>query len=357
MPTYKSPSNYSHGVSESLGVLIVNLGTPEAPTTSAVRRYLAQFLWDPRIVELPRPLWWLILNGIILRFRPRRSAEAYREIWTDDGSPLLLHSQAIADGLQSALDGRFDGAVHVELGMSYGQPSIPAALEKLDAANATRIVVLPLYPQYSGTTTASVFDAVVKELSKKRWVPELRFINEYHNAPGFIDAHAANIREYWDANGRGDKLLFSFHGVPRDTLDKGDPYHCECQVTARRIAEALDLDRDDWLLTFQSRVGRSEWLRPYTDETVKELGESKLGTLDVVCPGFAADCLETLEEIAMQNAEFFESAGGGELRYIPALNERADHVAVLANLVHSQAGAWQSRTSSAERARDMGAPS
>ncbi len=357
MPTYKSPSNYSHGMSESLGVLVVNLGTPEAPTTSAVRRYLAEFLWDPRIVELPRPLWWLILNGIILRFRPSRSAEAYRQIWTDDGSPLLLHSQAIADGLQSSLEGRFGGDVHVELAMSYGQPSIPTALARLDAVNATRIVVLPLYPQYSGTTTASVFDAVTRSLSKRRWVPELRFINEYHNAPGFIDAHAANIREYWDANGRGDKLLFSFHGVPRDTLDKGDPYHCECQVTARRIAESLDLNRDDWLLTFQSRVGRSEWLRPYTDETVKELGGSNLGTLDVVCPGFAADCLETLEEIAMQNAEFFEEAGGGELRYIPALNERADHVDVLANLVQSQAGAWHARTSSAERARAMGAPS
>ena len=355
MPTYQSPSNFSHGVTESLGVLVVNLGTPDAPTSSAVRRYLAQFLWDPRIVELPRPLWWLILHGIILRIRPGRSAKAYQEIWTERGSPLLLHSQAIADHIQPLLTQTFGPDVHVELAMSYGNPSIKSALDKLNGLNASRIVVLPLYPQYSGTTTASIFDAVTRELSKRRWVPELRFINHYHDEPEFIAAHAASIREYWQQNGRGDKLLFSFHGVPRDTLDKGDPYHCQCQKTARLIASDLELGADDWLLTFQSRVGRSEWLRPYTDETVTELGRQGLGRLDVACPGFAADCLETLEEIAMQNAEFFTSAGGGELRYIPALNERADHVRFLASLVSRQAGEWQPRQSSAELARAAGA--
>jgi ferrochelatase len=357
MPTFQSPSNYSHGKTESLGVLVVNLGTPAAPTTRDVRRYLAEFLWDPRIIELPRPLWWLILHGVILRFRPSRSAEAYRKIWTDDGSPLLTHSQAIADGLQDRLGGALPGDVHVRLAMSYGEPSIRAALDELDAVNATRLVVLPLYPQYSGTTTASVFDAVTRRLSKRRWIPELRFINQYHDDARFIAAQVANIREYWQQHGRGDKLLFSFHGVPKETLLKGDPYHCQCQKTARLVAEGLGLGDDDWLITFQSRVGRGEWLRPYTDESVTELGSGGLATLDVVCPGFAADCLETLEEIAMQNAGFFREAGGGELRYIPALNAGDDHVAFLAELVGEQAGTWTARRSSEQRARALGAES
>ncbi len=355
MPTFQSSSNYSHGTTDSLGVLLVNLGTPDAPTPSAVRRYLAEFLWDPRVVELPRVLWWLILHGIILRFRPSRSAKAYQEIWTDKGSPLLLHSLAIADGVRSRLPERFEGEVHVELGMSYGSPSIPDALDRLNAANVTRVVVLPLYPQYSGTTTASVFDAVTRTMSKRRWVPELRFINQYHDYPEFIAAHAANIREYWQEHGRGDKLLFSFHGVPMETLLQGDPYHCQCHKTGRLIAAELGLADDEWILTFQSRVGRSQWLKPYTDETVTELGQSGLGRLDVVCPGFSADCLETLEEIAMQNAEFFTEAGGGELKYIPALNERDDHVTFLTNLLADQAGTWFPRQSSAERAAALGA--
>lgn len=338
-----------------MGVLLVNLGTPEAPTPSAVRRYLAEFLWDPRVVELPRPLWWLILHGVILRFRPARSAEAYQQIWTDKGSPLLLHSLAIADGVRSRLPEHFEGEVHVELAMSYGNPSIPDAIDRLSAANVTRIVVLPLYPQYSGTTTASVFDAVTRTLSRRRWVPELRFINQYHDYPEFIAAHAANINEYWTAHGRGNKLLFSFHGVPMETLLQGDPYHCQCHKTARLIADELGLADEEWILSFQSRVGRSQWLKPYTDETVTKLGQSGVERLDVVCPGFSADCLETLEEIAMQNAEFFADAGGGELRYIPALNERDDHVTFLTNLLVEQAGAWSPRTSSAERARALGA--
>jgi ferrochelatase len=355
MPTFQSSSNYTHGTTESLGVLLVNLGTPDAPTPSAVRRYLGQFLWDPRVVELPRVLWWLILHGIILRFRPAKSAEAYQKIWTAEGSPLLLHSQAIAEGVRTRLPGNFEGDVSVELGMSYGNPSIPDALERLNAANVTRVVVLPLYPQYSGTTTASVFDAVTRALSKRRWVPELRFVNQYHDYPEFIAAHAANIKDYWQKNGRGDKLLFSFHGVPMETLLQGDPYHCQCHKTARLITEALDLQDDEWLLSFQSRVGRSQWLKPYTDETVTGLGRSGLQRLDVVCPGFSADCLETLEEIAMQNGEFFTAAGGGELRYIPALNERDDHVTFLTNLLVEQAGTWHPRQSSAERASAMGA--
>ncbi len=340
MPTYESAPQYEHGSPESLGVLLVNLGTPDAPTTAAVRRYLKEFLWDPRVVEVPRPIWWLILNGFILRFRPARSAGAYAKIWTENGSPLFLHSRDIADAIGAQLATRLPGPVHVELGMSYGSPSIRSALDRLHEQGARRIVCLPLYPQYSGTTTATVFDAVTSALSRRRWVPEFRFISHYHDARGYIAAQAQNIREHWDQHGRGDKLLFSFHGLPRENLLKGDPYHCQCRKTARLIAESLELDADDWIVAFQSRVGRAEWLRPYADETIEALGKDGLQRLDVVCPGFAADCLETLEEIAMQNAELFEASGGGSLSYIPALNARDDHVAFLANLVEKHAGGW-----------------
>ncbi len=340
MPTFESSPQYEHGVPESLGVLLVNLGTPEAPTAGAVRRYLGQFLADPRVVELPRPLWRLILHGFILRFRPARSARAYAEIWTDEGSPLLLYSQDIVNTVQEQLTSRLSGEVHVALGMSYGQPSIRQALDHLHANHARRIVVLPLYPQYSGTTTGSVFDDVTRTLSRRRWVPEFRFINHYHDSRGYIAALAASIRENWDEHGRGDRLLFSFHGVPRETLDKGDPYHCHCQKTARLVAESLELDEGDWLITFQSRVGRAEWLRPYTDETIEKLGEQRMGRLDVVCPGFAADCLETLEEIAMQNAELFRDSGGGDLHYIPCLNARHDHIAFLSRLIEKNVAGW-----------------
>ncbi len=340
MPSYQSTPNYAHGSGESLGVLLVNLGTPDAPTPGAVRRYLAQFLWDPRIVEKPRWLWWLILHGVILRIRPARSAEAYRKIWTDEGSPLLVHSRGLAGKLRTTLATRLAGDVHVALGMSYGNPSIDAALDELHAAGARRIVVLPLYPQYSGTTTGSVFDAVTASLSRRRWVPELRFINHYHDLPAYIEAVAAKIRDHRSANGAGQKLLFSFHGVPKQTLLDGDPYHCHCRKTARLVAAAAGLGDDDWLVTFQSRVGRDEWLRPYTDETVRELGRQGVESLDVVCPGFAADCLETLEEIVMQNREFFEEAGGRRLAYVPALNADDAHVDALAGLVERHAAGW-----------------
>ena len=321
-------------------MLVVNLGTPEAPTASAVRRYLAQFLWDPRVIELPRPLWWLVLHGVILRIRPARSARAYAKIWTDKGSPLLLYSEALARNLEQTLNDRLAGNAHVVLGMSYGKPSIPAALQRLYDRNVRRLVVLPMYPQYSGTTTASVFDAVTDELKRRRWVPELRFINHYHDKPGYIDALADSIRNHWRQKGRGDRLMFSFHGVPKQTLLDGDPYHCHCQKTARLVAEALQLKGDEWLLTFQSRVGRAEWLRPYTDETISKLGTENLGRLDVVCPGFAADCLETLEEIAIQNAELFVESGGGQLTYIPALNADDSHVAFLSDLLVNHVGGW-----------------
>ncbi|MEX0824433.1 MAG: ferrochelatase [Woeseia sp.] len=368
MSRYESSPSYEHGLPEALGVLLVNLGTPEAPTTPAVRRYLNEFLSDPRVVELPRPLWWLILHGYILRTRPRRSAAAYAKIWTEQGSPLLLHSTDIAAGMASRLSGRLSGAVHVELAMSYGKPSLAAALDRLHERFVRRIIVLPLYPQYSGSTTGSVFDAIARTLSRRRWIPELRFINHYHDSAGYIAAVAASVRDFRDREGRGERLLFSFHGLPRRMLEDGDPYHCQCQKTARLIAGALELEAGDWQVSFQSRVGREEWLRPYTDEVLEQWGRDGTGDIDVVCPGFAADCLETLEEIAMQNAELFAGAGGGSLRYIPALNARDDHIAFLSRLVEKHIGGWPEASPdwspseaanemdrSARRAREMGA--
>ena len=358
MPKYQSTPDYEHGSPDFTGVLLVNLGTPDAPTSSAVRRFLKPFLSDPRVVEYPRLLWWLILNGIILRIRPSRSAKAYREIWTDEGSPLMLYSQALADGVCARLEQDAPDTYRVELAMTYGEPSVSAAIDKLQASGARRLVVLPLYPQYSGTTTASVFDSVSTKLQSMRWIPEMRFINQYHDEPGYIGALAASIREHWEQNGKSEHLLFSFHGVPQYTLTGGDPYHCQCQKTGRLVAETLGLDAKDWTLSFQSRVGREEWLRPYTDETVAELGKQGVKSLDVACPGFSTDCLETLEEIAMQNAEFFEEAGGESLHYIPALNARDDHIALLGSLIERHTSGWSNAAADPDaraRAIKMGA--
>ncbi|MDA0680029.1 MAG: ferrochelatase [Proteobacteria bacterium] len=368
MPQYKSTPNFEHGLPESLGVLLVNLGTPDAPTPVAVRRFLSEFLSDPRVVELPRLIWLPVLHGYILRTRPRRSAAAYRKIWTEPGSPLLVHSMNIAVALQRLLTERLDGSVCVELAMSYGNPSIPLALQKMHEQQVRRLIVLPLYPQYSGTTTASVFDAVTRELSTCRWVPELRFISHYHDHANYIAALAASVREFWSVRGRGERLLMSFHGVPQRTLASGDPYHCQCQKTGRLLAQALELSDDQWQLAFQSRVGREKWLEPYTDETLRQWGRDKNGNIDVVCPGFAVDCLETLEEIELQNAALFSASGGGDLRYIPALNVRDDHVTFLGGLVEKHVGGWPeastdrnpSETSrqlanTLRRAREMGA--
>jgi len=334
----------------------------------AVRRYLAEFLWDPRVIEMPRPLWWLILHAVILRIRPKRSAHAYSKVWTEDGSPLLHWSERQRKGLARMLEGAVPAPIHVALGMRYGKPSIAGALEDLRSANVRRLLVLPLYPQYSATTTASVFDAVADRLKCQRWIPEVRFINSYHDEGGYIDALAASVREFWASKGRGDHLLMSFHGLPQRYLRAGDPYHCQCQKTARLLAETLFLKPEEWSISFQSRVGREEWLRPYTDERLVQLAGSGVTKVDVVCPGFSADCLETLEEIAMQNAELFASSGGDSLQYIPALNARRDHLSFLTQLVlrHLQgwpetSPAWNAEarageaSDSAARARAMGA--
>lgn len=368
MPPFESSPEYEHGLPESLGVLLVNTGTPDAPTPDAVRRYLKQFLSDPRVVEIPRWIWWLILNAYILRVRPGQSAAAYRKVWTDQGSPLLLHSMDIAGSLQEKLSTRLSGATHVKMAMSYGNPSIESALESMYRQYVRRLLVLPLYPQYSGTSTGSVFDAVTTALSRRRWLPEMHFINHYHDSAGYIAAIAASVRDFWDLHARGERLLFSFHGLPRRTLDNGDPYHCQCQKTARLVAESLELDDGNWKVSFQSRLGRAEWLRPYTDDIMKSWGAEKLGKIDVISPCFAADCLETLEEIALRYSADFSAAGGGELRYIPALNARDDHISFLSRLIERNVAGWPEASpdwslseaareldKSLQRARDMGA--
>jgi len=339
MPTSQLSPSYEHGFADNLGILLVNLGTPDAPTPSAVRRYLAEFLWDPHVIDISRPLWWLMLHGFILRVRPARSARAYRKIWTDEGSPLLVHSTAIAVSLRALLSSQGAGRVPVALGMSYGNPSLSDAIDELDDAGARQIIVLPLYPQYSTTTTASVHDAVNALLPKRHRALTMHFISEYHDAPGYIAALASSIRDYWDEHGRGEHLLLSFHGIPEQTVANGDPYQSQCVQSAELLAQALQLRDDEWTLSFQSRVGRAEWLRPYTEDVIRGLGSKNIQSLDVVCPGFAADCLETLEEIAMQNAELLSQSGGGTLNYIPALNARADHIEFLSRLVEQVARA------------------
>jgi len=317
---------------KKIGVLLCNLGTPDAPTPSALRRYLAEFLWDRRVVDLPRPLWWLILHGIILRTRPARSARAYKDIWSEEGSPLLSISRNQQCMLQQQLDAVAPGRYRVELGMRYGNPSMASALHDLQQ-DSENIVVLPLYPQNSCSTTASTLDAVGAALKKRRHVPHLEFIAGYHAHPLYIKALAASIREHRDGRQPAEKLLISFHGTPLRYRDEGDPYYRQCQETARLLAQELDLADDAWLMSFQSRFGNEEWLQPYTDETLQQLARQGVKSVEVICPGFAADCLETLEEIAGENREYFSKAGGEAFYYIPALNSRDDHAMLMAALV------------------------
>lgn len=323
------------------GVLLVNLGTPTAPTARAVRPYLAEFLSDPRVIESPRWLWWLILHGVILRLRPSRSAHAYAKVWTDQGSPLRVGSEALAAGLQTELGRqRPNGPIRVALAMRYGEPSVARTIERLQREGVRKLLVLPMYPQYSATSSGSVIDAVMDTYKKLRWPPELRIINDYHDDPGHIEALAISIEAWWQANGRGDKLLLSFHGIPERYLHAGDPYFCQCHATARLLRERLGLTEDKLVMSFQSRVGRERWLHPYTDQMVRKLAAEGVKSLDVACPGFSVDCLETLEEIAMQNRDFFIGAGGQTLRYIPALNDSAGQVSSLAALILRHTQGW-----------------
>ena len=328
-------------------VLLVNLGTPTAPTAAAVRPYLAQFLGDKRVIDYPRLLWWLILHGVILRVRPSRSARAYGKIWTEQGSPLRVYSEALATALQQRLHSQVPAALRVELAMRYGEPAVASTIARLHDEGVRRLLVLPLYPQYSATSTGSVLDAVADASKALRWPPELRVINDYHDDPAHIAALADSIQDWWARNGRGDKLLLSFHGIPERYARLGDPYPTQCLHTARLLRERLGLTEDEVLVSFQSRVGRERWLHPYTDMVVRELAASGVQRLDVVCPGFAVDCLETLEEIAMQNRDFFVAAGGQDLRYIPALNASTWQVEAMATLIVRHVQGWPLSTRAA----------
>jgi ferrochelatase len=316
----------------SLGVLLVNLGTPEAPTPAAVRRFLAEFLSDPRVIEIPRLLWLPILYGVVLNVRPRKSAHAYAQIWTKDGSPLMVESTGLANALRAQLAQSYGDRVCVELAMTYGQPSIANALRSLRDRQVDRLLVLPLYPQYSGTVTGPVFDRVTQELKTWRAIPTVHLVSNYHDDTHFIEALANSVSEHWQTHER-THLFFSFHGIPQRNVDLGDPYFTQCQRTARLTAERLGLKPDEWTLAFQSRFGAAKWLQPYTEATLRDYATSGPKRLTVVCPAFATDCLETLEEIAIRNRADFLTAGGESFNYVPCLNARPAHVEMFAQLV------------------------
>lgn len=367
---YHNISQFSHDDGEKIGILVTNLGSPDAPTKGALKTYLKEFLWDSRVVEAPpaRWLWWLILNGIILHTRPAKSAQAYQEVWTDKGSPLLVIAKEQAEGIAQRLEEQLKAPFEVALGMRYGNPSIASALKDLQSKGVRRLLVLPLYPQYAAATTASTFDAVTQELQKWRWIPELRFINRYHTQPGYIQALAESIQQHWQIHGKPDHLIFSYHGIPQRYLDQGDPYHCECHTTTRLVAEKLGLVAEFYQTTFQSRFGKEEWIKPYTDKTIMALPEKGIKHLQVICPGFSADCLETIEEIDGENREYFEHAGGEKFSYIPALNSRGDHLDALTQVIMQHLQGWpglvdfdgqkdaEERSARLARARAMGCP-
>ena len=318
--------------SDKIGVLIVNTGTPADPTPKAVHQFLAQFLADPNVIDYPRWLWLPILHGIILRVRPKRSARLYQRIWTESGSPLLLGTQKLAEKIETVLTVNLDTSIRVLVGMRYGEPSIPTTIQTLKMFGVRRIVVLPLFPQYSGTTTGSILSVLEDQMGAWPDAPQLTIIHDYHNHPAYIGAIGDQIRNHTNDKSH---LLLSFHGVPRSYVNKGDPYESQCLKSAKLISQNLGLKREEWSLAFQSRFGPQEWLTPYTDEELTRLGKKNLTKLQVICPGFAVDCLETLDEIANEGAEIFRKAGGGIYEYIPALNDQANHVKALSEILIS----------------------
>ncbi len=339
MPRYWPEPPRNATATTRTAVLLVNLGTPAAPTAAALRPYLKQFLSDPRVVEIPRAAWWPILNGIILNTRPARSAEKYASVWLEEGSPLKVHTERQAKLLGGYL-GQAGHKVDVAWAMRYGAPSIADTLNRLRAAGHDRILVIPLYPQYAASTTASTMDEVARCLRRWRNLPELRYVRDFHDDPGYIAALAQSVRDHWTANGQAERLVLSFHGLPRRSRDLGDPYHDECHTTAARLGAALGLPAERMLVTFQSRFGKAEWLRPYTQPTLEALAREGLREVDVMCPGFTADCLETLEEIAMECKAAFLAAGGRAFSYIPCLNERHDWMSALTALACRHLGHW-----------------
>ena len=328
-PRFAAEPAYRHGQPAKTAIVYCNLGTPQAPTAPALRRYLAEFLSDPRVVEIPRFLWLMILHGIILRVRPAKSAHKYASIWTAEGSPLKVWTEKQSQALQQCFDPH---TVTVRYAMRYGSPAVPQVLDELKAQGVTRVLVLPAYPQYSGTTTASVFDAVYAWGMRTRNLPEFRFINHYHDHPGYIQALADKIRAHWAQHGRAEQLVMSFHGVPERTLQLGDPYHCECHKTARLLAQALNLSKDEYKVCFQSRFGKAKWLEPYTEPTVRELARQGCRSMQIVCPGFVSDCLETLEEIALEVKAAFLEEGGEQFHYIECINDSPVRIQALHSL-------------------------
>lgn len=358
---------HRHGTAPTTAVLIANLGTPEAPTASALRRYLKQFLSDPRVVEIPRLIWWLILNGIILNIRPKKSAAKYASVWMPEGSPLRVHTERQAKLLAGHLAERGQH-LSVTWAMRYGSPSIPEVLAHLKAGGATRILIVPMYPQYAASTTATVIDEACAWLQKVRNQPEMRFVRNYHDHTGYLAALEKTVRQHWKTNGPlgpEDRLLISFHGLPKRNLELGDPYFCECQKTGRLLAERLQLTAEQYKVCYQSRFGKAEWLQPYTAPTLETWGKAGIKRVDIICPGFVADCLETLEEIALEGKADFLKAGGKEYHYIPALNEEGTWINALSDLVEQHLSGWPSRANidpktqeaSAKRAIGLGARS
>ena len=336
---FEQEPSHQHGKLGRTAIVLVNLGTPDAPTAAAVRPYLKQFLSDPRVVEIPKAVWWFILNGVILPFRSGKSAHKYASIWTREGSPLLVHTMRQAMLLRGAL-GERGHQVEVVAAMRYGNPSLPSVLDKLRAEGCERVLVLPAYPQDSGTTTASTFDAVFSHYARVRNMPELRLVRNYHDDPGYIEALRQSVQKHWEVHGRPEKLVMSFHGVPKRTLMLGDPYHCECHKTARLLATALGLSPQQYLVTFQSRFGKAEWLQPYTAPTLQKLAKEGVKRVDVMCPGFTSDCLETLEEIDMEVRRDFLTAGGADYHYIACLNEAPAWIAAMATISERHMQGW-----------------
>jgi ferrochelatase len=341
MTDFLPEPSFRHDQPARVGILLINLGTPDAPTASALRRYLKEFLSDRRVVEIPRAVWWLILNGIILNTRPAKSAAKYASIWQADGSPLKVHTERLSQRLGEELAGRGMADVVVDYAMRYGQPSVASVIRKLREQGCDRLLVLPLYPQYAASSAGTALDAVHRVMLTSRNTPDLRTLRHYHDHPGYIGALKQSVEAYWAEHGRPDVLLMSFHGIPKRSLDLGDPYHCECLKTGRLLAEALGLTKEQYRIAFQSRFGKAEWLQPYTAATLHELGQEKTRRVDAICPGFAADCLETLEEIAMEGKADFLKAGGGEYHYIPALNTRPTWVSALADIALEQLSGWR----------------
>lgn len=333
---------HQHGVPARTAVVIVNLGTPDAPTAPALKRYLREFLSDPRVVEIPKAIWWTILNGIILNIRPKKSAAKYASVWTAEGSPLRVHTERQAKLLKGHLGSR-GKPITVAWAMRYGTPSLPEVLDRLKAEGATRILIVPMYPQYAASTTATVVDEAARWLLRTRNQPEMRFVRNFHDDAGYLAALEQSVHRHWQAAGPlgdQDRLLISFHGLPRRSLDLGDPYFCECQKTGRLLAERLNLSDSQYRICFQSRFGKAEWLQPYTAPTLTAWGKEGVGRADVICPGFTADCLETLEEIAMEGRQDFLAAGGREYHYIPALNEDEPWIVALTDLVERHLAGW-----------------